>query len=177
MSEKCSALVTWREPWNMKCSNRCAKPVRPAVSWRDPTTYQRLTATTGARWSGATITRRPLGSVRWLNWMVGRSGTARIVAPRHLTGARSSSRGGGHDPGSGRDGGDGQACAPAAGAPAQPVGLLGRSQHRLGGTGLRRVPDAPDRNVRAGLRALVGAAVRDDPGPVRRAGPADRRHD
>ena len=25
----CSALATWREPWNMTCSNRCAKPVLP----------------------------------------------------------------------------------------------------------------------------------------------------
>ena len=40
---------------------------------REPTAYQRLMATTGARWSGATITRRPLSSVRWLNLIVGRS--------------------------------------------------------------------------------------------------------
>ena len=44
----------------MKCSNRCAKPVRPGCSWREPTMYQMLMATTGARWSGATMTRRPL---------------------------------------------------------------------------------------------------------------------
>src|SRR5687767_12560105 len=73
MMLKCSALLTWRLPWNMKCSNRCAKPVRPGVSWREPTTYQMLIATTGARWSGATITRSPLGNWRWLKWIVGRS--------------------------------------------------------------------------------------------------------
>src|SRR5262245_3925368 len=56
----CSALATCREPWNMTCSKRCAKPVLPGTSCFDPTSYQRLTATTGARWSSATTTRRPL---------------------------------------------------------------------------------------------------------------------
>ena len=48
-----------------------AGPARLLV--REPTTYQRLMATTGARWSGATITRRPLSSVRWLKLIRGRS--------------------------------------------------------------------------------------------------------
>src|SRR5215208_3850619 len=69
MSEKCSAFVTWREPWNMKCSNRCAKPVFPGCSSFDPTAYQRFTAVTGATESGATITRRPLSSRRSSNEM------------------------------------------------------------------------------------------------------------
>ena len=60
----CSAFATWREPWNMTCSKRWAKPVLPWTSCLEPTSYQRLTATTGARWSSATMTRRPL-SRRW----------------------------------------------------------------------------------------------------------------
>ena len=60
----CSALATCREPWNMTCSKRWAKPVLPGTSCLEPTAYQRLTATTGARWSSATITRRPLAR-RW----------------------------------------------------------------------------------------------------------------
>ena len=51
------------EPWNIRCSNRCAKPVRPAGSSLQPTWYQRLTATIGALRSVCTITRRPLGRV------------------------------------------------------------------------------------------------------------------
>src|SRR5262245_16693936 len=63
----CSALATWREPWNMKCSNRCAKPVLPGCSSFEPTAYQRFTAATGATRSGATITRSPLSSRRSSN--------------------------------------------------------------------------------------------------------------
>ena len=36
-------------------------PVLPGTSCFEPTPYQTLTATTGARWSSATIRRRPLG--------------------------------------------------------------------------------------------------------------------
>ncbi len=36
------------EPENMRCSNRCAKPVLPAGSSAEPTWYQIETATTGA---------------------------------------------------------------------------------------------------------------------------------
>ena len=43
----CSALATCREPWNITCSNRWAKPVLPGTSCFEPTSYQRLTATTG----------------------------------------------------------------------------------------------------------------------------------
>ena len=35
-------------PLKKKCSNRCAKPVLPRCSLREPTWYQRFTATTGA---------------------------------------------------------------------------------------------------------------------------------
>ena len=45
------------------CSNRCAKPVRPAVSLAGPTWYQRLTATIGRRLSLRRMTSRPFGSV------------------------------------------------------------------------------------------------------------------
>ena len=51
------------EPLNIRCSNRCAKPVRPAGSSLLPTWYQMLTATIGALRSVCTTTRRPLGSV------------------------------------------------------------------------------------------------------------------
>ena len=59
----CWPDATWAEPWNIMCSKRCANPVRPGSSSRDPTSYQRLTATDGAPWSGLAITRRPLASV------------------------------------------------------------------------------------------------------------------
>ena len=52
------------EPLNIRCSNRCAKPVRPAGSSFEPTLYQMLTATTGALRSSWTTTRRPLASVK-----------------------------------------------------------------------------------------------------------------
>ena len=38
-------------PLNIKCSNRCAKPVLPFGSSFDPTLYQTVTAATGALWS------------------------------------------------------------------------------------------------------------------------------
>ncbi len=50
---------TFSEPLNIRCSNRCAKPVRPFRSFRDPTLYATATDTTGAARSGETITRRP----------------------------------------------------------------------------------------------------------------------
>src|SRR5690606_21129619 len=59
LSRMCSALATCTEPSNIRCSKRWANPVRPSGSWREPTSYQRLTATTGALWSGLTVTRRP----------------------------------------------------------------------------------------------------------------------
>ena len=37
------------EPWKSMCSNRCAKPVRPAASFAGPTWYHKFTATSGNR--------------------------------------------------------------------------------------------------------------------------------
>src|SRR5207342_3777051 len=51
------------EPLNIRCSNRCAKPVRPVGSSFEPTWYQMATDTTGALRSVCTITRRPLDKV------------------------------------------------------------------------------------------------------------------
>ncbi len=48
------------EPWNIRCSNRWARPVRPSTSCREPTSYQRQTAATGVRWSSESTRRRPL---------------------------------------------------------------------------------------------------------------------
>jgi hypothetical protein len=67
----CSVLATWREPWNITCSKRWAKPVLPGTSFLDPTAYQMQTATTGARWSSATISRKPLASRSSVNLTVG----------------------------------------------------------------------------------------------------------
>ena len=58
--------VWFSEPLNIRCSNRCAKPVRPAGSSLEPTWYQMLTATIGALRSVCTITRRPLAQGEFL---------------------------------------------------------------------------------------------------------------
>ena len=42
-----SPYGTCPEPMNIRCSNRCAKPVRPGSSFADPTRYQVLTVTIG----------------------------------------------------------------------------------------------------------------------------------
>src|SRR4051812_31240411 len=47
----------------MRCSNRCANPVRPGDSFFEPTWYQRLTATIGTEWSSWISTSSPLASV------------------------------------------------------------------------------------------------------------------
>ncbi|KYF50473.1 hypothetical protein BE04_07760 [Sorangium cellulosum] len=39
---------TRRVPMNMRCSNRCAKPVRPGSSNREPTLTMRFRATIGS---------------------------------------------------------------------------------------------------------------------------------
>ena len=51
------------EPWNIMCSNRWAKPVRPGFSSFEPTLYKTFTDTTGVLWSSWRMTVRPLGSV------------------------------------------------------------------------------------------------------------------
>ena len=38
---------TCPDPMNIRCSNRCANPVRPGFSRAEPTWYQMFTATTG----------------------------------------------------------------------------------------------------------------------------------
>ena len=55
---------------NIRCSKRCANPVRPVRSRAEPTLYQTLTVTTGTLWSSCMITLSPLGS---LNCMYGSS--------------------------------------------------------------------------------------------------------
>src|SRR5690349_8700717 len=70
----CSALPTFREPWNITCSNRWAKPVLPSTSCFEPTSYQRFTATTGASRSTEMIRRNPLGRRSSVNETVGTEG-------------------------------------------------------------------------------------------------------
>jgi hypothetical protein len=60
---KWPALGTFSEPWNIMCSKRCAKPVRPAFSFFEPTWNHSLTCTTGSLRSTCRITCRPFGSV------------------------------------------------------------------------------------------------------------------
>src|SRR4029453_3816387 len=46
---------------NIRCSRECASPDLPGVSSAEPTLYQTMWVTTGARWSGMTTTWRPFG--------------------------------------------------------------------------------------------------------------------
>ena len=79
---KCILSATCAEPWNIMCSNRCAKPVLPGTSSREPTWYQRSTATTGTVWSSATRTVRPLSSLNWVKESsVAITGSAIISVP------------------------------------------------------------------------------------------------
>src|SRR6266566_4916080 len=55
-------------PLNIRCSRKCASPDLPAVSSAEPTRYQIMWVTTGARWSGMTTTSRPFGRVKWEIW-------------------------------------------------------------------------------------------------------------
>src|SRR5687768_10951277 len=48
---------------NIRCSKRCAKPVRPSFSSPEPTWYQTFVVTTGTEWSSWMMTVRPLGRV------------------------------------------------------------------------------------------------------------------
>jgi hypothetical protein len=47
MSEVCDSGSTFFEPLNIMCSKKWAKPVRPALSFFDPTWYQTETCTIG----------------------------------------------------------------------------------------------------------------------------------
>ena len=53
---------------NMRCSNRCANPERPAGSSFEPTSYHTCTDTFAVPASCMAKTRRPLGSVRCVNF-------------------------------------------------------------------------------------------------------------
>src|SRR5262249_33414891 len=55
-------------PLNIRCSRKCASPDLPGVSSAEPTRYQIMWVTTGARWSGMTTTSRPFGRVKWEIW-------------------------------------------------------------------------------------------------------------
>src|SRR5262245_56673743 len=67
IQEGCPSGSTFFEPWNIMCSKRCAKPVRPGRSFLEPTWYQRLTWTIGSFRSTCRMTCRPLGSVYFSN--------------------------------------------------------------------------------------------------------------
>ena len=64
--DACSSGSTFFDPLNIMCSNRCAKPVRPAFSSFDPTWYQSSTCTIGVESSGDSTIVRPFGSV--ISW-------------------------------------------------------------------------------------------------------------
>src|SRR5712692_5505253 len=66
------------EPWNMRCSKRCAKPLRPLRSSTAPTWYQTSTAASGARWSSERITVSPFSSWYFSNGISGSDVAARI---------------------------------------------------------------------------------------------------
>jgi hypothetical protein len=59
----CPSGSTFFEPLNIMCSNRWAKPVRPARSFFDPTWYQISACTIGVEWSSRSTTWSPFGSV------------------------------------------------------------------------------------------------------------------
>src|SRR6185295_929416 len=48
---------------NIRCSKRCAKPVRPVFSRAEPTWYHMFVETSGTVWSSWRITVRPFDSV------------------------------------------------------------------------------------------------------------------
>src|SRR5262249_18393634 len=50
-------------PLNIRCSRKWASPDLPGVSSAEPTLYQTMWGTTGARGSGMTTTSRPFDSV------------------------------------------------------------------------------------------------------------------
>ena len=106
------------EPWNIRCSNRCAKPLRPAGSSLLPTWYQMFTATIGALRSVCTITRRPLGRVN------SRTGCRRRRRPARPCAARREAASAARRPGRWRAA---AARAPAGAEHADMLGLLRRA--------------------------------------------------
>ena len=75
-----------RLPLNIRCSKRCAKPVRPGCSFFEPTWYQSCTWTIGVEWSSCRTTQspfgEPLGGVQQLGRALGRGERARRVRER-----------------------------------------------------------------------------------------------
>ena len=88
-----SPSLTWPEPSNIRCSNRCAKPVRPGFSRADPTWYQTLTATCGTLWSSCRMTREAVGQREHLvrhgqrDGRAGRPAGARVRPVRRCKGS------------------------------------------------------------------------------------------
>src|SRR5688572_27760483 len=74
---------------NIRCSNRCANPVRPGDSSLDPTWYHRSTATSGLERSTCKMTGSPLPSVNVSNGIVsiGKGGMAVAAAYWHESNA------------------------------------------------------------------------------------------
>src|ERR1700730_4591475 len=58
------------------CSRKCASPVAPGISLREPTLYQIWMVAIGFRWSSRTRTRRPLSSVASVTGGSGEAWTA-----------------------------------------------------------------------------------------------------
>src|SRR6185312_16867093 len=58
-------------PLNIRCSNKCAKPVLPGFSFLEPTWYQVFTATIGALWSSCTSTVSPFFRTNFVYLMSG----------------------------------------------------------------------------------------------------------
>ncbi len=63
-----TSRANWPRPWagvplNIMCSRKCAMPVAPRASLREPTRYQTWKDTIGLRWSSSSSTRSPLSSV------------------------------------------------------------------------------------------------------------------
>ena len=86
----CSPFGAFFEPWNIMCSNRCAKPVLLCSSSREPTSYVTATAIVGDAWSGFITTTSPLSSVAfWISSAIssGRSGAAAAFSARGGAGA------------------------------------------------------------------------------------------
>src|SRR5256885_10386084 len=68
-----------------RCSNRCAKPLRPGTWLAAPTWYQTSTATCGRRWASLRITVRPLGSLYFSNLISGSPARAAEAASARTT--------------------------------------------------------------------------------------------
>src|SRR4051812_38047291 len=84
-----TSLKFWL-PLNIRCSNRCAKPVLPGFSFLDPTWYQVSMATTGVLWSSCTSKVRPLDRT---NFVYGICGIGMSTAAGFTVGALAAAAG------------------------------------------------------------------------------------